>query len=147
MLLEDILPRQVGAGNSHFPCPNGNGTQIGDVQKFNVLCGLDIGGVEIDRMQVDSLNTCVSIWYVRPICSFLASWFRMSFNTISTARHTRARDVMASHSDSTTSVYSRLPLRARNSRRLQLPTPQQASCPIRLLPHVVTLWAQVRFSS
>ncbi|ETS83594.1 hypothetical protein PFICI_05470 [Pestalotiopsis fici W106-1] len=55
------MPRQVGAGNSHFPCPNGNGTQIGDVEKFNVLCGLDIGGVEIDRMQVDSLGTCVSI--------------------------------------------------------------------------------------
>lgn len=61
MFSQDIVARQVGTGNSHFPCPTGNGTQIGDVQKFNVLCGLDIGGVEITRMQLDSLSTCVSV--------------------------------------------------------------------------------------
>ncbi|KAH8201097.1 hypothetical protein TruAng_004724 [Truncatella angustata] len=59
MFAMDVLVRQLGS--SHFPCPGGNNNQIGDVQKFNALCGLDIGGVEIDRMQVDSLATCVSI--------------------------------------------------------------------------------------
>lgn len=68
MSSQDIVARQVGTGNSHFPCPTGNGTQIGDVQKFNVLCGLDIGGVEITRMQLDSLSTCVSVWYVLDCC-------------------------------------------------------------------------------
>jgi hypothetical protein len=62
MLPRSLIGRQLG--NSHFPCPSGNETQIGDIQKFNVLCGLDIGGVEIDRMQVDSMNTCVGLWYV-----------------------------------------------------------------------------------
>lgn len=61
MLEQNLVVRQLGS--SHFPCPNGNNTKIGDIQSFNVLCGLDIGGVEIDRMQVDSLSTCVNIWY------------------------------------------------------------------------------------
>ncbi|KAI1853163.1 hypothetical protein JX266_001869 [Neoarthrinium moseri] len=59
MVLPALAVRQLG--NSHFPCPNGNNTQIGDIQKFNVLCGVDIGGIEIDRMQVDSLSTCAGI--------------------------------------------------------------------------------------
>jgi hypothetical protein len=62
-LLQPLLAtRQLG--NSHFPCPNGNSTRIGDIQKFDVFCGKDNGGVEIDRMQLDSLNTCVNIWFV-----------------------------------------------------------------------------------
>jgi hypothetical protein len=61
MLQPELVVRQ--SGNSHFPCPNGNSTQIGDLQKFNVICGNDIGGIEIDRMQLDSLATCVNIWY------------------------------------------------------------------------------------
>lgn len=67
-LLQPLLvTRQLG--NSHFPCPSGNTTRIGDVQKFDVFCGMDVGGVEIDRMQLDSLTTCVNLWCVSLISS------------------------------------------------------------------------------
>lgn len=49
---------------THFPCPRVNPPQIGDVQKFDVYCGMEAGGVEISRMRTDSLIACAKTWYV-----------------------------------------------------------------------------------
>ncbi|ORY65181.1 uncharacterized protein BCR38DRAFT_484639 [Pseudomassariella vexata] len=57
MVQHDVFLRQ---NFKNFPCPSGNGTQMGAPQSFDILCGTNINGVEIGRMFLDSLNTCMS---------------------------------------------------------------------------------------
>ncbi|KAI1340421.1 hypothetical protein F5Y15DRAFT_423363 [Xylariaceae sp. FL0016] len=53
-----------GNNTSHQPCPNGNGTMIGDTQKFVVFCDHRFEGTEISRQKMDSLTDCANL------CSF-----------------------------------------------------------------------------
>ncbi|KAI8623865.1 hypothetical protein F5Y19DRAFT_344725 [Xylariaceae sp. FL1651] len=46
---------------SHAPCPSGNGTMIGDEQKFTVYCNTRFQGDELFRQKTDSLTTCTNI--------------------------------------------------------------------------------------
>ncbi|KAI0428419.1 hypothetical protein F5Y09DRAFT_288582 [Xylaria sp. FL1042] len=46
---------------SHAPCPQGNGTMIGDQQKFVVFCNTRFRGDEVLRQKTDSLATCAGL--------------------------------------------------------------------------------------
>ncbi|KAI3329401.1 hypothetical protein HD806DRAFT_285258 [Xylariaceae sp. AK1471] len=59
MFLPDL--RLQKRQSSHAPCPNGNGTTIGDQQKFVVYCNTHFQGDEVFRMRTDSLATCANI--------------------------------------------------------------------------------------
>ncbi|KAK3324011.1 hypothetical protein B0T19DRAFT_219424 [Cercophora scortea] len=57
---------EEGTGNSRrqdpsSPCPGGNGTQIGTVQQFTVLCNTNIDGDVIHREDSFSFLTCVDL--------------------------------------------------------------------------------------
>ncbi|KAI8953770.1 hypothetical protein F4801DRAFT_587970 [Xylaria longipes] len=47
--------------NSHAPCPNGNGTMIGDEQQFVVYCDTRFRGDEVFRQKADSLIACAEM--------------------------------------------------------------------------------------
>jgi hypothetical protein len=66
MFLPD--PKLQERQSPHAPCPSGNGTTIGDQQKFVVYCNTRFQGDEIFRMRTDSLATCANIWYVVRPC-------------------------------------------------------------------------------
>ncbi|KAI3343014.1 hypothetical protein F4824DRAFT_127229 [Ustulina deusta] len=46
---------------SHSPCPDGNGTMIGDQQQFVVFCNSRFRGDEVLRQKTDSLATCAEL--------------------------------------------------------------------------------------
>ncbi|KAI1127900.1 hypothetical protein F5Y10DRAFT_292459 [Nemania abortiva] len=46
---------------SHAPCPKGNGTTIGDEEKFVVFCNTRFQGDELLRQKTDSLSTCTDL--------------------------------------------------------------------------------------
>ncbi|KAK3905948.1 hypothetical protein C8A05DRAFT_12262 [Staphylotrichum tortipilum] len=47
--------------NKIAPCPGGNGTTIGSVQQFTVLCGTSIDGDVLDRPDAFDFTTCVDL--------------------------------------------------------------------------------------
>ncbi|KAI0553573.1 hypothetical protein F4679DRAFT_426022 [Xylaria curta] len=47
--------------SSRAPCPNGNGTMIGDEQKFVVYCDTRFRGDEVFRQKTDSLAACTEM--------------------------------------------------------------------------------------
>ncbi|KAI0864140.1 hypothetical protein F4860DRAFT_431305 [Xylaria cubensis] len=47
--------------SSRAPCPNGNGTMIGDEQQFVVYCDTRFRGDEVFRQKTDSLATCAEM--------------------------------------------------------------------------------------
>ncbi|KAI1279178.1 hypothetical protein F5Y07DRAFT_51240 [Xylaria sp. FL0933] len=53
--------RLHGRQASHAPCPQGNGTMIGDQQKFVVFCNTRFRGDEVLRQKADSLATCAGL--------------------------------------------------------------------------------------
>ncbi|KAI1368606.1 hypothetical protein F5Y08DRAFT_325889 [Xylaria arbuscula] len=59
MLLPSI--RLQERQSSHAPCPQGNGTMIGDQQQFVVFCNTRFRGDELLRQKTDSLAACTDL--------------------------------------------------------------------------------------
>ncbi|KAK3389326.1 hypothetical protein B0H63DRAFT_390740 [Podospora didyma] len=53
--------RGGGGGGNNAPCPQGNGTTIGTVQQFTVLCNSNLDGAVLERMDAFDLTTCADL--------------------------------------------------------------------------------------